>query len=133
MLNRSYRNQSIHDKVIQVAALNLDRRNHDVYTNPNNERNVWIGDNYPDIIMSKKGTSTVEFIIEVETADSVNIVEATNQWKKYATEIKASFYILVPLTHKLIAINLCKQVGISVRFGTYEIDLMGNVINISYE
>jgi hypothetical protein len=83
--------------------------------------------------MTKKGTMTAEFIIEVETADSVNIIEATNQWKKYANEIKASFYLLVPLSHKNMAINLCKQVGISARFGTYQTDYLGNVTNISYE
>ena len=83
--------------------------------------------------MTKKGTLTIDFIIEVETADSVNITEATNQWKKFAKEIKASFYILVPSTHKQIAINLCKQIGISARFGTYEMDILGNIININYE
>ena len=57
---------------------------------------------------------------------------ATNQWKKYASEIRASFYILVPTNYKNIASNLCRQIGISARFGTYETDLFGNVTNIIF-
>jgi hypothetical protein len=133
MALRNNFNQSLHDKVIQLASDQLNKTNHDVYINPGSQKNVWIGDNYPDIVMTKKGTMTPEFIIEVETSDSVNIVEATNQWKKYATEIKASFYLLVPLSHKNIAIGLCKQVGISARFGTYQSDMFGNITNINYE
>lgn len=133
MATRNYNSQSLHDKVIQTAASQLNKTNHDVYTNLGNQHNVWIGSNYPDIVMTKKGTMTAEFIIEVETADSVNIIEATNQWKKYANEIKASFYLLIPFSHKNLAVNLCKQVGISARFGTYQTDVFGNVTNINYE
>ena len=115
MASRNYQSQSLHDKVIQVASAQLNKTNHDVFINPGSQKNVWIGNNYPDIIMTKKGTMSAEFIIEVETAESVNIVEATFQWKKYATEIRASFYVLVPATHKNLAITLCKQVGISAR------------------
>lgn len=132
----AYRNsstQNLHDRVIQVALGRLDKTNHDVYINPGSQKNVWIGNNYPDIVMVKKGTTTVDFIIEVETSDSINLVEATNQWKKYATEIRASFYLLVPFNQKNHAINLCKQVGISARFGTYQTDAFGSVISISYE
>jgi hypothetical protein len=133
MASRNLFNQTLHDRVIQVASDQLDRTNHDVYINPSSQHNAWIGDNYPDIIMTKKGNMIPEFIIEVETAESVNIIEATNQWKKYAAEIKASFYLLVPLSHKNEAINLCKQIGISARFGTFQTDNFGNVMNISYE
>lgn len=126
-------NESLHDKVIQAAASRLDNVNYDIYTNPGRQQRNGIGGNYPDIILTKKGQKTVEFIIEVETPDSVNISEATSQWKKYANEIKASFYILVPLDKKNFAINLCKQIGISARFGTYQTDFLGNVSNINYE
>lgn len=133
MAYRNFNTQSLHDRVIQVAIDQLDKTNHEVYINPGSQKNVKIGNNYPDIVMVKKGTKTVDFIIEVETSDSINIVEATNQWKKYATEIKASFYLLVPINQKNLAINLCKQVGISARFGTYHTDAFGNVTNINYE
>jgi hypothetical protein len=133
MANRLPNNESLHDRVIQAAVNRLDNVNYDIYTNPGRIQRNGIGENYPDIILTKKGQRTVEFIIEVETADSVNISEATNQWKKYANEIKASFYILVPFDKKNLAISLCKQIGISARFGTYQTDFLGNVTNINYE
>jgi len=133
MAIRNPDNDKLHDNVIQAATSRLDSKNYDIYTNPGSSKRNGIGGNYPDIILTKKGERTVKFIIEVETADSVNIIEATNQWKKYATEIKASFYILVPLASKNLAIKLCKQIGISARFGTYETDFFHNVINIHYE
>jgi hypothetical protein len=133
MANRLPNNESLHDRVIQAAINRLDSLNYDIYTNPGKIRRNAIGENYPDIILTKKGLRTVKFIIEVETADSVNISEATFQWKKYATEIKASFYILVPFDKKNLAINLCKKIGISARFGTYQYDLLGNITNIKYE
>jgi hypothetical protein len=133
MATRNFDSQRLHDKVIQAAAAQFDKTLHDIFTNENSQKNAWIGSHFPDIIITKKGTMTPEFIIEVETQDSVNIIEASDQWKKYATEISASFYLLIPLISKNEAINLCKQVGISVRFGTYTTDNFGNVINIKYE
>jgi hypothetical protein len=133
MVYRSTNDQTLHDKVIEAAANRLDAVNYEIYKNPGQQKNMRIGDNYPDIILTKKGERTVQFIIEVETADSVNLTEATTQWNKYSTEIKASFYLLVPFLSKNDAINLCKKIAISARFGTYQVDKLGNVINISYE
>lgn len=133
MAIRNYNNQNLHDRVIRQAVTQLDTAGHEIFINCYEDRNAWIGENVPDIIMVTKGTSNVKFIIEVETADSVNINEATTQWKKFATEISASFYILVPNTHRNIAVTLCKQVGISARIGTYNVDIFGTITAISYE
>lgn len=133
MANRQYYDQSLHDKVISVARGYLNKTDYDIYENPGGNKNAGIGDNYPDIIMTKKGTKTVEFIIEVETADSINLGEATNQWKKYANEITATFYLLVPSNYKNVTSNLCRQVGISARLGTYQHDAFGNITNIIFE
>jgi hypothetical protein len=133
MAARDLKSQNLHDKVIQLAYEQLDKLQHDVYINPDGQRNAWIGDNIPDIIITEKGSMTPKFIIEVETLDTVNIEEATSQWKKYSTEIKSSFYLLVPLSQKENVINLCKQVDIIARFGTYQTDSFGNVSNIKYE
>ena len=133
MAIRNSYSQNLHDRVVQTAVNQLDRTNHDVYSNPGLQKNNAIGDNYPDIIITTKGDRTVQFIIEVETSESVTIFEATSQWKKYANEIKTSFYILVPFAQKNLAISLCKQIGISARFGTYNVDGLGNITNIKYE
>ncbi|SFS81811.1 hypothetical protein [Lutibacter maritimus] len=132
MSNRNYNNQSLHDKVINSASNFLNTSEYDIYINPSSQKNAGIGELYPDIILTKKGKNTVEFIIEVETSDSINLFEATNQWKEYANKIQASFYILVPLNFLNNAEILCKQVGISARFGTYEVDFLGNVSKIIF-
>ena len=109
----------LHDKVIAEAVKILNQEQFDIYTNPNLEKNAGINDNYPDIILTEKGTNTVKFIIEVETTDSINQNEAENQWKKYATEINCTFYLLVPNNSINKANELCKKLGINVRFAQY--------------
>lgn len=133
MSYRNNPNQSLHDNVINSAQRFLNNTDFDIYTNPGGHKNAGIGDLYPDIILTDKGKTTVKFFIEVETADSINLNEATNQWKKYANGIRASFYLLIPTNQKAKANNLCKQVGISVRFGTFDTDYYGNVTNINWE
>ncbi len=133
MTNRNYYNQTLHDNVINSASRFINTKDYDIYVNPSSQKNAGIGELYPDIILTDKGNKTVKFIIEVETTDSINLFEATNQWKEYANRIQASFYILIPLDHKIKTEQLCKQVGISVRFGTYEVDILGNVSNIIFE
>ncbi len=133
MSNRNYFNQTLHDKVINSASRFINTADFDIYINPSSQKNAGIGEFYPDIILTDKGKTTVKFIIEVETSDSINLFEATNQWKKYANGIQASFYILIPKNLKIKADQLCKQVGISARFGTYEVDFAGNISNIIFE
>lgn len=133
MTNRNFYNQVLHDKVINSASRFINSTNYDIYINPSSQKNAGIGIHYPDIILTDKGKTTVKFIIEVETSDSINLYEATNQWKRYANEIQSSFYILVPTNLKMKTDQLCKQVGISARFGTYETDFAGNISNIIFE
>lgn len=133
MATRNSYSQTLHDRVIQTAVNRLDKINHDVYSNPGSYKKISIGDNYPDIIITRKGDTTVQYIIEVETSETVNIAEAITQWKKYANDIRTSFYLLVPLPQKNLAVSLCKQIGITVGFGTYTVDTYGNITNINYE
>lgn len=133
MSNRNYNDQSLHDNVINSARRFLNTTDYDIYINPGEQKNAGIGDLYPDIILTDKQRTTVKFIIEVETAESINIFVATNQWKKYATQIQSSFYLLIPANLKIKADQLCKQVGISVRFGTYNVDFAGNISNIIFD
>lgn len=117
MANRE--NQDFHDFVITEAVKALNQNDYDIYINPNQQKNAGINDNYPDIVMTEKGGKTVKFIIEVETDDSINLNEAETQWKKYANEIKATFYLLVPESSAFKAKELCHKVGVNVRFATY--------------
>ncbi|MCF8257565.1 MAG: hypothetical protein K9J06_08435 [Flavobacteriales bacterium] len=121
--------QNEHDSVIQAAYNNLDKVNHRVYINPNQQKNTSINGFYPDIIITPASDNTVKFVIEVETSESVNNIEA-QQWRTYA-DLGGTFYLLVPFASKTLAELICRQNGIKARFGTYRFQ-NGRYI-ISYE
>lgn len=129
MANRNFLRQNEHDVVIQVAANNLDRVRHRIYTNPNQQKNTHINGHYPDIIITPINENTVEFVIEIETEDSVNNNEAT-QWRIYS-QLGGIFYLLVPLQSKTLAELICRQNNIKARFGTYS--SQGGRYIINYE
>lgn len=129
MASRQFLGQSEHDAVIQAAFNNLDKTNHRVYTNPNQQKNTHINGQYPDIIITPVNENTVKFVIEVETADSVNTNEAV-QWRTYS-QLGGTFYLLVPLQSKTLAQLICRQNNIKARFGTYSVQ--GGRYVISYE
>lgn len=127
MANRTIETTGLHDRVIREIKNVLDQRNYDIILNPGQEKNASILGNYPDVIMAIKGTKQVRFILEVETSDSVTKEEAEGQWRKYANEIRATFYIVVPESAALKAKQLCQQAGVNARFATYDIDLTGKI------
>jgi len=132
MAYRNYLEQNIHDRVIQIAAENLRRNNnYYVYTNPGTHHNTNIGNLYPDLILTPPNSNNVQFIIEIETADSVNANEALSQWKAYSN-LGGTFYLLVPQVSRILAENICRQYGIQVKFGTWTINYL-NQITITYE
>lgn len=130
MAQRNPQWQTYHDKVIEIAASNL-RNNFTVYTNTAGNRNTSVGNQYPDIILTPKNSNTVNFIIEVETTDSVNAHEAYNQWKDYS-KLGGTFYLLVPRESRSLAETLCKKYEIPAKYATYWVDL-NNYLQINYE
>ena len=129
MAYRSPYLQTIHDRVIEVASSNLQAWT--VYTNPGQQKNAYIGTAYPDIILANKNTNYIEYVIEVETAETVIAHEAANQWKAYS-QLPGTFYLLVPRETRQNAGFLCIQYGIQAKFATYWIDSNNN-IQIQYE
>ena len=118
MAVRNFISQNEHDNVIQAAYSRLDKVNHRVYINPNQQKNTSINNvHYPDIIITSINDNNVKFTIEVETSDSVNSSEV-QQWKDYS-EFSGTFYLLVPFASKGVAELLCRQNNIKARFGTY--------------
>lgn len=111
--------QDIHDRVVREIVNHLNNEDYDIYINPGQEKNAGIGDNYPDVVMTEKGKNTVKFILEVETSESVNKDEAINQWKKYTSEINATFYLVVPAVLLNKAKELCQRENINSRYATY--------------
>ena len=122
---------NIHDKVVRDIVSHLNTKTYDVYINPGQEKNAGIGDNYPDVILTERNGTTVKFIMEVETDESVSKEEALRQWKKYVSEINATFYLVVPTLSLKKAKDLCQREGINARFTTYSVN--GNTINYDFQ
>lgn len=114
--------QDTHDRVVREIVNHLNNEDYDIYINPGQEKNAGIGDNYPDVVMTEKGKNTVKFILEVETFESVNKDEAINQWKKYTSEINATFYLVVPAALLNKAKELCQRENINSRYATYSLN-----------
>lgn len=127
MAQREINMAGLHDRVVREIRNVLNQRDYEIHINPGQEKNAGIGDNYPDVVMAIKGTRQVKFILEVETSDSVTKEEAEGQWRKYANEIRATFYIVVPESVAFKAKQLCQQAGVNARFATYDVAPTGKI------
>jgi hypothetical protein len=99
ILVRPVREQLEHDRVIRLLQARLKRR-HEVAVNIGAERNVPVKIGpvqiYPDLVLSApdKGRK-LEGTVEVETAESVNHLEAMAQWA-HLGRARAPFHLYVP-------------------------------------
>ena len=99
ILVRPVREQLEHDRVIRLLQAR-SRRRYDVAMNPGAEQNAAVGSGqaalYPDLVLtSTERGRRVQAVIEVETAESVNHLEAMAQWSRLA-RARAPFHLYVP-------------------------------------
>lgn len=118
ILVRPVREQLEHDRVIRLLQAKLKRK-HDVAINAGDEQaapvRVGPGQMFPDLVLTSTDKARrLEGIIEVETGESVNHLEAMAQWAHFG-RIKAPFHLYVPAGAVDIARRLCteNQVGVS--------------------
>jgi hypothetical protein len=118
ILVRPVREQLEHDRIIRLLQAKLKRK-HDVAINTGEEQvaplRVGTGQMFPDLILSSQDKShRLEGIIEVETGESVNHLEAMAQWAHFG-RTRAPFYLYVPAGAVDIARRLCidNQVGVT--------------------
>lgn len=98
ILVRPVREQLEHDRLIRLLQTKL-RRKFEVAINPGNEQNapVSVGTTavYPDLVlMSLERGRRLQGVIEVETGESVNHLEALAQWTHLAK--LREFHLYVP-------------------------------------
>ena len=118
ILVRPVREQLEHDRIIRLLQAKLKRK-HDVAINAGDEQTAGIrigaGQMFPDLVLSSpdKGRR-LEGIIEVETGESVNHLEAMAQWAHFG-RARAPFHLYVPAAAVDIARRLCieNKVGVS--------------------
>ncbi len=118
ILVRPVREQLEHDRVIRLLQAKLKRK-HDVAINAGDEQaapvRIGQGQLFPDLVLTSPDKAhRLEGIIEVETGESVNHLEAMAQWAHFG-RVRAPFHLYVPAAAVDIARRLCadNQVGVS--------------------
>jgi hypothetical protein len=99
ILVRPVREQLEHDRIIRFLHAKF-RRRHEAVMNPGNEQNAGIGAGtstlYPDLLlMSQERGHKLQVIVEIETGESVNHLEALAQWAHFG-RTRAAFHLYVP-------------------------------------
>jgi hypothetical protein len=99
ILVRPVREQLEHDRIIRLLHAKF-RRRYEAAMNPGVEQNAAVGAGptalYPDILlMSQDRGHKLQVVVEVETGESVNHLEALAQWAHYA-RTRAAFHLYVP-------------------------------------
>jgi hypothetical protein len=117
ILVRPVREQLEHDRVIRLLQAKLKRK-HDVAANVGDEQSASVkigpGQMYPDLILTSQDKAhRLEGVIEVETGESVNHLEAMAQWAHFG-KVRAPFFLYVPASAVDMARRLCTENGVDV-------------------
>lgn len=99
ILVRPVREQLEHDRLIRLLHAKF-RRKYEAGMNPGVEQNMAVGVGpaavYPDLVLLAQDRGhRLQAVIEVETGESVNHLEALAQWTLYS-KLKAAFHLYVP-------------------------------------
>jgi hypothetical protein len=117
ILVRPVREQLEHDRIIRLLQTKAKRR-YDAGANPGAEQNAGVrsggGIVFPDLVLFSLGRGRkLEAVIEVETGESVNHLEALAQWAHFS-KLRAEFYLYVPAGMVDVARRLCEDNQIQV-------------------
>jgi hypothetical protein len=99
ILVRPVREQLEHDRIIRLLHGKF-RRKHEAAMNPGNEQNMPVGTGptaiYHDLVLlSPDRGHRLQIIVEIETGESVNHLEALAQWAPFG-RVRAAFHLYVP-------------------------------------
>jgi hypothetical protein len=118
ILVRPVREQLEHDRIIRLLQLRY-RRRFNVGLNPGNETAAPVAGTgpeplYPDLVLMPTGRSKkLAGVVEVETGESVNGLEAMAQWAAYG-RLPTEFALYVPTGSLDVARRLCTDNAIGV-------------------
>ena len=114
ILVRPVREQLEHDRVIRLLQAKYKRK-FEVAINPGNEQTAPVGGPtpwYPDLVLqSNEKTRKLLGVVEVETTESVNHLEAMSQWAALA-RLRVPFHLYVPVGSIDTARRLCTDLQI---------------------
>lgn len=117
ILVRPVREQLEHDRIIRLLQ-NKFRRRFDVGANVGAEQVSPVGSAgavmYPDVVLSSlERGKRLQVVVEVETGESVNHLEALAEWSHFA-KLRAAFHLYVPSGMVDVARRLCEDNHIRV-------------------
>ena len=117
ILVRPVREQLEHDRVIRLLQAKLKRK-HEVAINVGEEQTAGVkigpGQMFPDLVLTSQDKAhRLEGVIEVETGESVNHLEAMAQWAHFG-RVRAPFHLYVPAAAVDMARRLCTENNVSV-------------------
>jgi len=117
ILLRPVREQLEHDRVIRLLQAKY-RRKFEVAINPGSEQTtpIIVGQSpwYPDLVLqSQERGRKLLGVVEVETAESVNNLEAMSQWATFARQ-RVPLHLYVPAMSIDVAKRLCADLQIPV-------------------
>ena len=112
ILVRPVREQLEHDRLIRLLQVKLKRK-FDAAINPGVEQNAPVGTApsaiFPDLVLySLERGRRLQGVIEVETGESVNHLEALAQWTHFA-KLRVPFHLYVPATMVDVARRLAED------------------------
>ena len=118
ILVRPVREQLEHDRVIRLLQQDLQKRKVEVAINPGSEQNASVGSGvrkeFPDaVVYSLEKGKKVVAVVEVETGESVNHLEAMAQWAHLA-KLRVPFHLYVPINSVDAARRLSHDYKISI-------------------
>lgn len=117
ILVRPVREQLEHDRVIRLLQAKYKRK-FDVGMNPGTEQTAPVGVGasaiYPDLVLqSPERSKKLLGVVEVETGESVNNLEAMSQWVAFG-RLRTPFHLYVPSNMIDVARRLCQDLQIPV-------------------
>lgn len=117
ILIRPVREQLEHDRVIRLLQGKW-RRKYEAAANPGDERNAPLkvkgGTFFPDLILAiPEGARKLQAVVEVETSESLNHLEAMAQWTHFSKS-KAHFFLFVPAAGVDVARRLAEQHHVTI-------------------
>jgi hypothetical protein len=112
ILVRPVREQLEHDRIIRLLQAR-SRRRYEAEVNPGSEQNAPVGSGpsalYPDLVLySQERGKRIQVVVEVETGESVNHLEALAQWAHFA-KLRVAFHLYVPSGMVDVARRLCED------------------------
>ena len=116
ILVRPVREQLEHDRVIRLLQAKYKRK-FEVAINPGNEQAAPVGPTeapwYPDLVLlASERTRKLVGVVEVETSESVNNLEAMSQWRTFSS-LNVQFHLYVPVSAVDSARRLCADHNIT--------------------